>query len=140
MYLLDTDTLNLFFAGNPKIAVQHARVRSPEIAISIITKIELLQGRFDFLLKAATSVELRRAQQLLDQTEQSLALVNTILPIDDPVANEFDRLRLMKRIRKIGRPDLLIAAIALAHRAILVTRNLKDFRQVPGLRLENWAD
>ena len=41
---------------------------------------------------------------------------------------------------EIGRADLLIAAIVLTHRATLVSRNLKDFRQVPGLRVENWAD
>ena len=40
----------------------------------------------------------------------------------------------------MGRADLLIAAITLANRATLVTRNLKDFRQVPGLQIENWAD
>jgi tRNA(fMet)-specific endonuclease VapC len=45
-----------------------------------------------------------------------------------------------KKVKKIGRADLLIAAFAMANRAVLVTRNLKDFRQVPGLRIENWAD
>jgi len=35
---------------------------------------------------------------------------------------------------------LLIASIALANDALLVTRNLRHFRQVPNLRLENWAD
>jgi predicted nucleic acid-binding protein len=35
---------------------------------------------------------------------------------------------------------LLIAAIVLANRATLVSRNLTDFRQVPGLQVENWAD
>jgi tRNA(fMet)-specific endonuclease VapC len=49
-------------------------------------------------------------------------------------------LRQNKKLKKIGRPDLLIAAITLAARGTLVTRNLKDFRLVPGLRVENWAD
>jgi len=43
-------------------------------------------------------------------------------------------------LKKVGRADLLIAAIALAHRATLVTRNVRDFQQIPGLILENWTD
>jgi tRNA(fMet)-specific endonuclease VapC len=39
-----------------------------------------------------------------------------------------------------GRGDLLIASIALAFQAILVTRNTKDFQRIGGLRVENWAD
>ncbi|MFN0078159.1 MAG: type II toxin-antitoxin system VapC family toxin [Prosthecobacter sp.] len=33
--------------------------------------------------------------------------------------------------------DLKIAAICLAHDAMLLTRNLSDFDQIPGLRVEN---
>lgn len=39
----------------------------------------------------------------------------------------------------IGGNDLLIAAHALALDATLVTANEREFRQVPGLRVENWA-
>ena len=63
-----------------------------------------------------------------------------MLAIDAASADEFDRLRANKKLKKIGRADLLIAAITLANRATLVTRNLKDFRQVPGLKVENWVD
>ena len=56
------------------------------------------------------------------------------------VAAEFDRLRQIKKLKQIGRADLLAAGVALAHRAILATRNLRHFREVSGLRLENWAD
>lgn len=40
----------------------------------------------------------------------------------------------------MGRADMLIACIALAHNALLVTRNTKDYKNVAGLRLDNWVD
>ena len=36
--------------------------------------------------------------------------------------------------------DRLIAAHAVSHDLIIVTRNEKDFADVPGLRVENWAN
>jgi tRNA(fMet)-specific endonuclease VapC len=42
------------------------------------------------------------------------------------------------RIR-IGTMDLKIAAIVLARNATLLTRNLSDFRKVPGLKVEDWT-
>jgi tRNA(fMet)-specific endonuclease VapC len=79
-----------------------------------------------------------QAQQRLEETERDLERF-TVLDVA-PAAAEFDRLRENKKLKKIGRGDLLIAAIALAHRATLVTRNLKDFVQVPGLQMENWSN
>ena len=54
--------------------------------------------------------------------------------------DRLDRLKLSKKLRKIGRADMLIACIALGHDATLVTRNVRHFSDVPGLRVENWAD
>ena len=63
-----------------------------------------------------------------------------MLPVDAAAAAEFDRLLATKGLRRIGRADLLIASIALANKATLVTRNRRDFQKVPGLQIENWAD
>jgi len=53
-----------------------------------------------------------------------------------PAADEFNRLR-KQRVR-IGTQDLKIAAIALVNDALLLSANLRDFEQVPGLRVEDW--
>jgi tRNA(fMet)-specific endonuclease VapC len=138
MKVFDTDTLTLYSTGHPRIR-QRAAQEDDEIAITVITQIEVLLGRFDFILKAADGNQLQRAQLYLVQSERDLA-EHVIVPIDSASGAEFDRLRGNKKLKKIGRRDLLIACIALAHRATLVTRNLKHFRQVPGLQVENWAD
>ena len=111
----------------------------PEIGITLITKIELLRGRYDYVLKAASGSELLKAQQLLAKTEALLDLLR-VIPFDASTAVRFDQLRTTKGLRKIGRADLLIASITLAHRATLVTRNVRHFRQIPGLTVENWVD
>ena len=137
MNILDTDTLSLFMDGQERVT---ERVHQESaIPIAIITRIEILQGRFASILKAADAEQLVRAQQRLDKSEAFL-LALTIVPVDAAAATEFDKLRQNKKLKKIGRGDLLIASIALAHKATLVTRNLKDFQQVPGLKVENWAD
>ena len=139
MIIFDTDTLTFFFRNHPRV-LERMQQATDEIVITIISRIETLQGRFDSLLKAADAAELQRGQQRLDEAEQALAKIPKILPINALVAAEFDRLRDNKKVKKIGRADLLIACIALANRATLVTRNLKHFREVPGLLVENWID
>jgi tRNA(fMet)-specific endonuclease VapC len=61
-----------------------------------------------------------------------------ILPWDADSADLFVNLR--RQCVRIGSMDLKIACIVLAHDATLLTRNAKDFAQVPGLRIENWLD
>jgi tRNA(fMet)-specific endonuclease VapC len=115
------------------------RSAEPDVATTLITRIEVLQGRFDAILKAADAGQLQQAHQRLRDSEQQLATL-PIIPIDASAAERFETLLRNRKLKSIGRGDLLIAAIALANRATLVTRNQKDFRKVPGLRIENWAD
>jgi tRNA(fMet)-specific endonuclease VapC len=138
VYILDTDTLTLVHADHSKVTERRREVPSADVAISIVTRIEMLRGRIDFMLKADDGAQLLRAQALFRQTEDRLARITTI-PFDAVAAAEFDRLRVAKVAAKIGRADLLIASIALARRATLVTRNLRHFRQVPGLTLDDWS-
>jgi tRNA(fMet)-specific endonuclease VapC len=139
MYLLDTDTLSHLHAGNVNIVNRLENSQDDEIAITIITQVEILRGRIDYLLKAFSGVDLLKAQELFSRSEILLAQLPIIL-IDEGVASEFERLQSVSKFRKIGRADLLIASITLSKGATLVTRNLRHFRQIPNLLVENWVD
>ena len=53
MHILDTDTLTHLHAGNPNV-VKHLQVLSDaDVGVTIVTKIELLRGRFEYVLKAS---------------------------------------------------------------------------------------
>jgi tRNA(fMet)-specific endonuclease VapC len=139
MHLLDTDTLTHLHAGHPQVTARLRNCPDPDVATTVISKIEMLRGRMDFLLKAESQERLLRAQQLLNQTEILLEQI-PVIGFDAKAASLFDSLRNISALRKIGRADLPIASIALANRATLVTRNLKHFKQFPGLHVVNWVD
>jgi predicted nucleic acid-binding protein len=60
-----------------------------------------------------------------------------ILPFDQAAAGVMSHFT-PHLIRRIGARDCRIAAIALANRATLLSANLRDFQQVPGLQVEDW--
>ncbi len=138
MTILDTDIFTLLIKPHPTVANRY-RLCEDTVALTLVTRIEALEGRFAFVKKACDGDQLLVAQARLEHTEGNLALF-PCLSFDAAATTEFDHLLQNKKVKKIGRADLLIAAIALARRATVVTRNVRDFRQVPGLRVENWAD
>ena len=138
MILLDTDILTLWLLGQPLVS-KRVLESSEDVAATVVSRIEILQGRFAYVLKSSDGVQLQAAQSRLEQTERQLQGL-MVIPFDARSAAEFDRLRQIKNLKRIGRADILIASIALAQRATLVTRNLRHFRQFSGLTLENWAD
>jgi tRNA(fMet)-specific endonuclease VapC len=139
MYLLDTDTLTHLYAGQPNVIERLRSVDDPDVGITIITKGEVLRGRIDYLLKAQTGADLLKAQSLLFRSEELLNQL-LIVPVSQAASEQFERLRIIPKLQKIGRADLLIASIALANQATLVTRNLRHFRQIPAIQVVNWVD
>jgi len=141
MILLDTDTLTHFSYGkNPKLRNRIEQVPDDEIlAITVITYYEVLRGRGENLLKAADKQQLQQATLRFQQAQKLLAKF-PVLHFDDQSIEKFSLLRNQKTLNKMGRADLLIASIALANNALLVTRNLKDYRNIANLQVENWVD
>ena len=139
-YLLDTDIVSLAHRGKHDLPARVAAARaSHDVVLSVVTRVEVLRGRLDAVTKAADGAGLLRAQDLLRESEAFLGGFRVLLFAAAAVETA-ERLRDDKRVKKCGRNDLLNACIALANGATLVTRNTKDYANVPGLKLENWAD
>lgn len=138
MLVLDSDIHSLIeFAESDAPAIR-ARIiadgREPTVAV--VTVQERLRGRIAVCSGAVDPDEYAKATRLLLRTFNALREIR-ILDFDDRAAGEFRRLKAMKI--RIGTMDLRIAAIALAYDGLLISRNLKDFRKVPGLRVEDWT-
>ena len=130
MYLLDTNVCIHLLNQRRSGILQHFQQHSPaEIALCSIVKAELLYG-------ARHSQRVEANLQLL--TRFFAPLVS--LPFDDRCAEEAGLIRadLAGQGSPIGPNDLLIAATARAHDAVLITHNSGEFARVTGLRMEDW--
>jgi tRNA(fMet)-specific endonuclease VapC len=130
MYLLDTNTcIHLLSHSHGAVAQRFIRHTPDEIALSSVIKAELLYG-------ARRSQRVEPNLELLRRFFAPLAS----LPFDDRCAEEYGQIRtdLNQQGQPIGPNDLLIAASARAHDAVLVTHNTGEFSRVTGLRLEDW--
>ena len=139
MHLLDSDTLSYLHGGHARVIARLTALDDEVVGTTIVTKIEVLRARHEFVLKASSGDQLLKAQHWLLVSE-SLLDRTLIVRFDLVAARHFDRLQRDRKLRRIGRADLLIASIALANRATLVTRNLRHFQQIPNLRAINWVD
>jgi tRNA(fMet)-specific endonuclease VapC len=140
MVILDTDHMTIYERSN---SAEYQRLKgrldhlSPEEkATTIVTYEEQTRGWLAFIAKARTVVQQVEAYRNLRNHLFVFRAIG-VLDFDEPAATIFQRLK-QSRLR-IGSMDLKIAAIALAHDSTLLTRNLADFRRVPGLRVENWT-
>lgn len=130
MYLLDTNTCIHFINGSSVNIKQHLQNHTPnEIGLCSVVKAELLYG-------ARNS---QKVEANLQRLRQFFAPLSS-LPFDDRCAEEYAQIRadLTRQGKLIGPNDLMIAAIARAHDAILVTNNTAEFQRVANLRLVDW--
>ena len=136
LWVLDTDTLTLWFRGHETIAARVATTLPQQLAVTIITVEEILRGWYTQIRRARDDEQLARAYQALQQTVEFARDVQ-LLPFDLPGIRRYRQLR--TRHRRIGTNDLRIAAIVLKNQGILVTRNTTDFADIPGLQLDDWS-
>jgi tRNA(fMet)-specific endonuclease VapC len=129
MLVLDTNTLIYFFRGEGRVPARLLATSPADIAIPAVVVYELETG-------IAKSSEPTKRRSQLDQLLQ----VVTTLPfgLEEARAAATLRARLEAEGSPIGPMDTLIAGTALAHRGVLVTRNLREFGRVPGLVVEDW--
>jgi tRNA(fMet)-specific endonuclease VapC len=137
MYILDTDHVSLL---QRKVGAEAERLRFRLASVSNITTIitfeEQMRGWLAWLAQARSLQQQVERYYHLKRMLTAFAEI-TVLDFDERAAEEFQRLQKL-RIR-IGTMDKKIAAITLVHKAILLSRNLKDFGKVPGLKVEDWS-
>lgn len=136
LYIFDTDTVTLFQSGNAQIERRRQALPFDLVAVSVISVEELLSGWYALLRRPQTIEQQARVYGLMAETLTFLARL-PIVSMDEPAIRRFEQLRAMRL--NVGSPDLRIAAIALELGATVVTRNLRDFRRVPGLAVEDWS-
>lgn len=131
-YLLDSNVLSEIMRNPHGDAAQVFRRRELEPASRMLTSIIVAcEMRYGAAKKGSTA--------LAQRVHQALASVE-VVPLATGGDDAYAALRtdLERRGQLIGQNDMLIAAHALALDAILVTDNVREFKRVKGLRIENW--
>jgi tRNA(fMet)-specific endonuclease VapC len=128
-YILDTN-ICIYIIKNKfvSIASKINQIGFDEIAVSSITIAELEYG-------VANSSQSEKSKEALLQ----FLLPFEILDFDPESAMYYGKIRKDLKKNLIGTMDMLIASIAMANNLIVVTNNEKEFKRIPGLKIENWT-
>jgi tRNA(fMet)-specific endonuclease VapC len=136
LYVLDADVFSLYRRGYPNLDEKIDSYPFEELAITVITVEEEVSGWYSLLRQARTPDQEVRAYEHLAEAIPLLARWR-LIPMSLPALRQFETLKRMNlNVRKM---DLRIAAIVLEIGAVLVSRNLRDFRRIPNLVVEDWA-
>jgi tRNA(fMet)-specific endonuclease VapC len=136
LYVLDTDHISLYQKSHPQVVSRVRATDVQEIAVTIISAEEQLRGWFDAIRQASSGERLMWAYLGF---HQGIEYFNTIRVLDltPDALQRYLALRAAKI--RVGTQDLRIASIVLSFNGTLVTRNRRDFVQVPGLKIEDWS-
>jgi tRNA(fMet)-specific endonuclease VapC len=128
-FLLDADVLSEAISDpSGSVALRVSTAGHELVATSIVVAAEIRFG-----------VARRKSARLAAQVETVLGAID-ILPLEAPADRHYAEIRaeLERKGTPIGWNDMLIAAHALSLGAVLVTGNVREFRRVRGLKIEDW--
>ena len=138
--ILDTDHLTIL---QQKIQPERDRLRprldqlaADDVSTSIVSFQEQMQGWMSYLKGARTPEQIVHAYAELERMWRHFCKMN-VVSFTDEAQDRYDSLR-KSRVR-LSTLDLRIACIALVTDSTLLSRNLRHFRQVPGLKVEDWT-
>ena len=134
-YLVDTNVLSELRRPRPHSGVQAWFAQRPAVTLylSVLTLGEIRKG-------VDAVADSRRRQAMSDWLEADLPAFfsGRVLGVDSQVADTWGRM-----LAAAGRPlpaiDSLLAATAVSHKLVLVTRNVKDFVGLPVQVFDPWA-
>ena len=134
IFLPDTNAFSAYLAGRSPalVARMQTEFAAGSLRLSVMVMAELEFGAEKARAQLGTTKFVRRVEALRKQLE--------VEPLGSDFPQSYARVRahLESTGLKIGDRDTIIAAHALAVRATLVTRNIREFARVPGLVVENW--
>lgn len=136
LFILDTDHISLFQRGLSLRQERVTAVPSDQLAVTIISYEEQVRGWLAHIRRANNDQRLIQAYQRLAETLTFYSRIQ-VLSFEATAASYFQQFR--QQQLRIGTQDLRIAAIVMAHNGILITRNGRDFSQIPGLPLQDWS-
>lgn len=118
-YLIDTNSV-IDFLDNRLPEIANNLIEKVKSQISIITRMELLSW---------SNINEQQLSILTSFIEDSI-----VFSLDEPVILKTIEIR---KSYKTKLPDAIIAATAIVHSLILITRNVKDFTGIEGLQIVN---
>jgi tRNA(fMet)-specific endonuclease VapC len=139
LYIFDTDHASMWLENQTNVR-RNAEIFRSEIAITIVTVQELFNGWIGKLNHPSSANQQVQLYRKLSRVVAYLKKMS-VLDFDESADQVFCQLLLenpplrKNRIQK----DMRIASIALANDAIVVTRNYRDFVQVPNLKILDWS-
>ena len=129
MRLLDTDVCIEILRGNSDV-IDRRRATVDDVVTTMVTASELYYG-------AAKSNAPQSNRHLVDEFLATL----DVLHANRTAARKFGATKalLEERGEGLADADLLIASVALAHGAIVVTGNRSHYERIPGIEIEDWV-
>jgi predicted nucleic acid-binding protein len=133
-WLVDTNVISELRRRDPDANVQAWFAQRPatELYLSVLTLGEIRKG-----VEALADSGRRTVLNQWLERELPVFFAARLLPINGAVAHQWGQL-LAEAGRSLPAIDSLLAATALHHNLVLVTRNLKDFAGLPVQVLNPW--
>ena len=139
MYVLDTDHLSVL---QRRVGTEYGQLRDrmrmfdvDDFCMTTVSLHEQTKGA-NSIIQRGTAKDVLFGYEMFQIIVADFARFR-VLPFDRGALVKFEELRLVSR--RIGTMDLRIASIALSHDMTVLTRNVRDFEQVPDLKFEDWT-